>query len=101
MISACDLSQSLNGSRYSSRSSTATEISSKEQSDKQEVRLMDISEIEKRLLELDKELHSLMKAVREAKKPRGAVRSAAGAWGYDVDSVEFTRELRRTRRAGL
>lgn len=63
--------------------------------------MMDIPEIERRLLELDKELHSLLKAVREAKKPRGAVKSAAGAWGYDVDSVEFTRELRRTRRAGL
>jgi len=32
---------------------------------------MDIPEIERRLLELDKELHSLLKAVREAKKPGG------------------------------
>jgi len=62
---------------------------------------MDIPEIERRLLELDKELHSLLKAVRGGKKPGDAVKSAAGAWGYDVDSVEFTRELRRTRRAGL
>lgn len=62
---------------------------------------MDIPEIERRLLELDKELHSLLKAVRESKKPRDVVKSAAGAWGYDIDGVEFTREMRRTKRAGL
>jgi len=26
------------------------------------------------------------------------VESVVGAWGYDVDSVEFVRELRRTER---
>ena len=62
---------------------------------------MDISEIERRLIKLDKDLHSVLKAVKEAKKPRNIVESVAGAWGYDVDSVEFTREMRRTRRAGL
>ena len=35
--------------------------------------------------------------VREAKKPEeDVVESAVWAWGYDVDSVEFVRELRRT-----
>jgi len=37
--------------------------------------------------------------VREVKKPEeGVVESVAGAWEYDVDSVEFVRELRRTER---
>ena len=57
---------------------------------------MNISEIERKLTELDKTLHSILEMVREAKKPEeGVVESVAGAWGYDVDSVEFVRELRR------
>jgi molecular chaperone GrpE (heat shock protein) len=60
---------------------------------------MGIAELEKKLIELDKNLHAILKMVREAKKPEGdVVESVAGAWGYDVDSVEFVRELRRTRR---
>jgi len=60
---------------------------------------MNISEIERKLIELDKNLHSILEMVREAKKPEeGVVESVAGAWGYDEDSVEFVRELRRTER---
>jgi hypothetical protein len=57
---------------------------------------MNISEIERKLIDLDKNLHSILEMVREAKKPEeGVVESVAGAWGYDEDSVEFVRELRR------
>lgn len=36
---------------------------------------------------------------REAKRPgEDIVEGAAGAWGYDVDSVDFVRGLRRTER---
>ena len=60
---------------------------------------MNISEIERKLIDLDKNIHSIREMVREAKKPEeGVVESVAGAWGYDVDSVEFVRELRRTER---
>jgi molecular chaperone GrpE (heat shock protein) len=60
---------------------------------------MNIAEIERKLIELDKNLHSILEMVREAKKPEeDIVESVAGAWGYDVDSVEFVRELRRTER---
>lgn len=60
---------------------------------------MNIPEVERKLIELDKNLHSILEMVREAKKPEeDVVESIAGAWGYDVDSVEFVRELRRTKR---
>jgi len=60
---------------------------------------MNISEIERKLIELDRTLHSILEMVREAKKPEeDVVESVAKAWGYDVDSVEFVRELRRTGR---
>jgi len=60
---------------------------------------MNISEIERKLIELDRNLHSILEMVREAKKPEeDVVESVVGAWGYDVDSVEFVRELRRTER---
>jgi len=60
---------------------------------------MNIAEIERKLIDLDKNLHSILEIVREAKKPEeGVVESVAGAWGYDVDSVEFGRERRKTER---
>ena len=60
---------------------------------------MNIPEVERKLIELDKNLHSILEMVREAKKPEeDVVESVAGAWGYDVDNVEFVRELRRTKR---
>ncbi len=60
---------------------------------------MDISEIEKRLIELDRNLHMILDMLKKLKKPEeNIVESVAGAWGYDVDSVEFVRSLRRSGR---
>ncbi len=60
---------------------------------------MNISEIERKLIDLDRNLHSILELVREVEKPEeDVVGSVAGAWGYDIDSVEFVRELRRTKR---
>ena len=57
---------------------------------------MNISEIERKLIELDRNLHLILEMVREAKEPEeDVVESAVGAGGYDVDSEEFVRELRR------
>ena len=57
---------------------------------------MNISEIERKLIELDRNLHLILEMVREAKESEeDVVESAVGAWGYDVDSEEFVRELRR------
>lgn len=61
--------------------------------------LLDISDLEERLLDLDKELHSILKDIRRAKSPpENVVQKAAGAWGYDVDSKEFVRKLRHSQR---
>jgi len=60
---------------------------------------MNISEIERKLIELDRNLHLILEMVRGAKGPEeDVVESAVGAWGYDVDSEEFVGELRRTKR---
>jgi len=60
---------------------------------------MDISDIEKKLIDVDKNLNSIIEMVRKLKKPEeNVVEEVAGAWEYDVDSVEFTRELRQTKR---
>ena len=60
---------------------------------------MNISEIERKLIELDRNPHMILEMVRGAKEPEeDVVESAVGAWGYDVDSEEFVRELRRTKR---
>ena len=60
---------------------------------------MNIPEIERKLIELDRNLHSILDMVRETRKPEeDIVESVAGAWGYDMDSTEFVRELRRTAR---
>jgi len=46
---------------------------------------MNISEIERKLIELDRNLHLILEMVREAKEPEeDVVESAVGAWGYDV-----------------
>ncbi len=59
---------------------------------------MNISEIEKKLVELDKNLHLILEMIRKAKKSEeDIVESVAGAWGYNVDSVDFVRELRRMK----
>jgi len=60
---------------------------------------MNIPEIERKLIEMERNLHSILDLVRERSRPEeDVVESVAGAWGYDVDSVAFVRELRRTER---
>lgn len=58
------------------------------------------AEIEKRLIELDKEIHSILNMVRkkEGKSSKEIVESACGAWGYDVESEEFVDQLRKSSR---
>ena len=60
---------------------------------------MNTSEIEKKLVEMDKQLHDILNMIEERKKNKeGVVEAAIGAWGYDVDSVEFARNLRKSTR---
>lgn len=62
-----------------------------------------ISEIEKKLVKLDEELHSILEVVRGLKKEpsKKIVDSAAGAWGYGVDSRDFVDKLRKSKRLDL
>jgi hypothetical protein len=58
-------------------------------------------DIEKRLLLLDRELHSILDMVKkksEDKKVVEIVESVCGAWDYDIDSTEFVDQLRQSRR---
>ena len=58
-----------------------------------------LSEVEKKLIGLDKALHSVLEMVRKLReREENVVEVVAGAWGYDVDSKEFVRELRRSKR---
>lgn len=60
---------------------------------------MDISDLESRLLELDKELHFILEEIRKTKSfTEDVVNTAAGCWDYDVDSGDFVRKLRRSER---
>lgn len=56
--------------------------------------------IEKKLLMLDKELHSIldMLKVSKGKKTPEVVKSACGAWGYEIDSKKFVDQLRESKR---
>lgn len=58
------------------------------------------AEIEKRLIELDREIHSILNMVRkkEGKNSKEIVESACGAWGYDVESEEFVDQMRKSSR---
>jgi hypothetical protein len=58
------------------------------------------ADIEKRLLELDREIHSIINMVRkkEGRNSKELVESACGAWGYDVESEEFVDQLRKSSR---
>ncbi len=57
-------------------------------------------DLEKRLLELDREIHSIINMVRkkEGRSSKELVESACGAWGYDVESEEFVDRLRKSSR---
>ncbi len=56
--------------------------------------------IEKKLLALDKELHSILGILKKQriKKIEDVVENSSGAWGYHVDSVEFVDGLRKSKR---
>ena len=59
------------------------------------------ADLEKRLLSLDMELHSILDIVKEQKaKELGedVVEDSAGAWGYNVESAEFVKGLRKSKR---
>jgi hypothetical protein len=58
------------------------------------------AEIERRLIELDREIHSILNMVRkrEGRSSEELVESACGAWGYDIESEEFVDNLRKTSR---
>jgi hypothetical protein len=57
-------------------------------------------DIERRLIELDREIHSILNMVRkkESRSSKELVELACGAWGYDVDSEEFVDQLRKSSR---
>ncbi len=60
---------------------------------------MKTSKIEKKLIELDKEIHTILHMIEHEKEKKiDIVKSVRGAWGYDVDSVDFVRELRKSKR---
>jgi hypothetical protein len=56
--------------------------------------------LEKRLLALDKEIHSIMGIIKKqrVKELGDVVENSSGAWGYDVDSEEFVEGLRKSKR---
>ncbi len=59
------------------------------------------TDLEKRLLALDMELHSILDMVKEQKVKelgKDVVEDSVGAWGYDVDSAEFVEGLRTSKR---
>ena len=49
-------------------------------------------------LELEKEIGTSETEVFVKILRRGIVESAEGAWGYDVDSKDFVKDLRKSRR---
>lgn len=58
------------------------------------------ADIEKRLIELDREIHSILSMLRkkDGRSSKELVESACGAWGYDVESEEFVDRLRKSSR---
>lgn len=58
------------------------------------------ADTEKRLIELDREIHSILNMIRkkEGRSSKEIVESACGAWGYDVESEEFVDQLRKSSR---
>lgn len=57
------------------------------------------ADIEKRLVELDREIHSILNIIRkDGRNSKEIVESACGAWDYNVDSEEFVDQLRKSSR---
>jgi hypothetical protein len=58
------------------------------------------ADIERRLVDLDREIHSILNMVRkkEGRSSKELVESACGAWDYDIDSEDFVDQLRKSSR---
>jgi hypothetical protein len=58
------------------------------------------ADIERRLIELDREIHSILNMIRkkEGRSSKELVELACGAWGYEVESEEFVDQLRKSSR---
>ena len=56
--------------------------------------------LEKRLIALDKEIHSIMGIIKKqrVKELGDVVENSSGAWGYHVDSAAFVDGLRKSKR---
>lgn len=59
-----------------------------------------MADIEKRLIETDKEIHSILRIVqkRDTRDSREIIESACGAWDYNVDCENFVNQLRKSSR---
>jgi len=55
--------------------------------------------LEKRLIVLDREIHSILGIVKKQriKELGDVVENSSGAWGYHVDSAEFVEGLRKSK----
>jgi len=56
--------------------------------------------LEKKLIVLDREIHSILEMVKKLriKELGDVVENSSGAWGYHVDSAEFVEGLRKSKR---
>ena len=57
-------------------------------------------DIERKLLTLDKELHSILNMLKGSKSKNvlEVVEASCGAWDYEVDSKNFVDQLRKSTR---
>jgi hypothetical protein len=55
-------------------------------------------DIERKLLSLDKELHSILNMLKGSKSALEVVEASCGAWDYDVNSKDFVDQLRKSTR---
>jgi len=57
-------------------------------------------DIERKLLTLDKELHSILNMLKGSKSKITieVVEASCGAWDYDVNSMNFVDQLRKSSR---
>jgi hypothetical protein len=57
-------------------------------------------DIERKLLSLDKELHSILNMLKGSKSKSAfeVVETSCGAWDYEVDSKNFVDQLRKSTR---
>jgi len=57
-------------------------------------------DIERKLLTLDKELHSILNMLKGSKSKSAleVVEASCGAWDYDINSKNFVDQLRKSSR---